>query len=161
MSLRTGKASSRALEHLHTQGLSRFDKPAYDLPLLPRDLTQVDDEDLMVLYSEFTAYADFVSVQVSCAQVDERSLEKELSAQENIKMLKSDGKSENRVTFARAQVAVDPEIVELKSQLDEAYAYRKLIESLAANLERDSNLVSRELTRRTASVARRSSRWSA
>lgn len=161
MSLRTGKASTRALESLKTQGLSPADKPGFDLPSLPRDLTQISDEDLMVLYSEFTAYADFIGVQVSCAQVDERSLEKELTSMENVKMLSSEGKSENRVTFARAQVAVDPEIVSIKQQVDEAHAYRKLIESLASNLERDSNLVSRELTRRTASVARRSSRWSA
>lgn len=161
MSLRAGKASTRALLVLSEQGLSPNAKPDYAIPALPRDLTEVGDEGLMVLYSELTAYADFIGVQVSCAQVDERSLEKELSSLENIKMLKSDGKSENRVTFARAQVAIDPEVVAIKEQLDEAHAYRKLIESLAANLERDANLVSRELTRRTSSVARRSSRWSA
>lgn len=161
MSLRYGSVAKTAIDALAAQGISTPRKPDYNVPSLPHDLTDMGDEDLMVLYSELTAYADFVSVQVSCAQVDERSLEKQLSALENSKMLRSEGKSENRVTFARAQVAVDPEVVEIKQRLEETYAYRKLIEAMAGNIERDTSLVSRELTRRTSSASRRSTRWSA
>ena len=72
------------------------------------------------------------------------------------------GANGDRVTYARAQVAADPRIVALKDVVEEAYAYRKLVESLAANVERDASLVSRELTRRTSSRNRTSpSRWSA
>ena len=161
MSLRYGPVAKTALDALTSQGLETPAKPGYAIPALPHDLTEVGDEDLMVLYSELTAYADFIAVQVSCAQIDERSLEKKLSSLENHKMLTSGGKSENRVTFARAQVAVDPEVVEIKQRLEETYAYRKLIEAMADNIERDTSLVSRELTRRTSSAGRRSTRWSA
>jgi len=166
MTLRTGDSSGAAISELLMQGIIPASKPNYDAPALPRDLTQVGDEELMVLYSELTAYADFVSVQVSCAQVDERYIEKKLSSAENIKMLQVksagiDSKSESRVTFARAQVAIDPMIVDYKQELEQSYAYRKLIEAIASNLERDSSLVSRELTRRTATTGRRSNRWSA
>lgn len=161
MTLRYGNVSGSALDALRAQGLGAPVRPEYEIPRLPHELTEVIDEDLMVLYSELTAYADFVAVQVSCAQIDERALEKSLSALENRKMLRSEGKSENRVTFARAQVAVDPEVVDLKQRLEEAYAYRKLIEAMAANIERDTALVSRELTRRTSTANRRSTRWSA
>lgn len=161
MSLRYGPVAKTAIDALSGQGITTPNKPDYAIPSLPHDLTDIGDEDLMVLYSELTAYADFVAVQVSCAQIDERSLEKKLSSLENIKMLSSGGKSENRVTFARAQVAVDPEVVEIKQRLDETYAYRKLIEAMAGNIERDTSLVSRELTRRTSSASRRSTRWSA
>ena len=161
MSLRYGAVSGSALTALKEQGITISDKPDYDIPHLPHDLTEVGDEDLMVLYSEFTAYADFITVQVSCAQVDERVVEKNLSSLENGKMLQSEGTSKNPVTFARAQVAADPEVIALKKSLEEIHAYRKLIEAMMANVERGSALISRELTRRTASVARRSSRWSA
>lgn len=161
MSLISGPQSAAALDLMNSQGLKQSDKPDYDIPRLPTDLTQIEDEDLMVLYSKLTAYADFVSVQASCAQIDERNLEKRLSAMESSKMLASGGKSENRVTFARAQVAVDPEVVALKESLEKTHAYRKLIETMASNIERDSALVSRELTRRTSTVNRRSNRWSA
>lgn len=161
MTLIYGPTSGGALKLLSTQGLATAEKPAYDIPNLPQDLTEIGDEDLMVLYSKLTAYADFIAVQVSCAQVDERALEKGLSSMEAIKMLRSEGKNENRVTFARAQVAIDPEVVDTKVKLEDTHAYRKLIETMMMNVERDSALVSRELTRRTSNVARRSNRWSA
>ena len=162
MSLRFGPTSKTALDTLKEQGLVPPDKPTYDMPSLPHELTSVNDDDLMVLYAELTAYADFVAVQVSCAQVDERALEKMLSSVENKKMLASDGKTENRVTFARAQVAADPEVIAIKDRLEETHAYRKLIEVLMSNIERDTGLISREITRRTASGgSHRSNRWSA
>lgn len=153
--------SSDAVFRLEQQGIGVPSKPEYDIPLLPVELTDESDEGLMLLFSKLTAYADFVSVQVSCAQVDERALEKRLSAMEAEKMLSSGGKTENRVTFARAQVATDPDVVSLKEQIERVHAYRKLIESMAGNIERDAALVSRELTRRTSSSSLRSSRWSA
>lgn len=161
MALVTGPMSLDALSSLEQQGLAAPEKPNYDIPKLPSDLTELGDEDLMVLYSKLTAYADFVAVQVSCAHVDERFGEKRLAALEASKMLKGDNPSDNKVTFARAQVAIDPEVVALKEQLEKLYAYRKLIEALNNNIERDSALVSRELTRRTSNSNRRSNRWSA
>lgn len=161
MSLISGPQSGNALGILKRQGIRINDKPDYDIPLLPQDLTAVGDEDLMVLYGKLIAYADFISVQVSCAQIDERDMEKRLSIMEAKKMLASGGKSENRVTFARAQVATDPEVLKVKDQIEEAHAYRKLIETMSSNIERDSALVSRELTRRTSTTNRRSTRWTA
>lgn len=161
MNLRMDNASRTAMDALVSQGIREPQKPGYDLPELPRDLTSVGDEELMVLYSEYTAYSDFVGVQVSCAQVDERSLEKRISSLEGMKMLagKDSGKAEKLVTYAKAAVAQDPQVVALKEELEVAYAYRKLIESLSNNLDRDSNLISRELTRRTSFNNRKSNRW--
>lgn len=159
MTLIAGPQSEDALALLRRQGLSTHPQPDHELPLLPPDLTAVGDEDLMVLFGALTAYADFISVQVACAQIDERSLEKHLSIMEARKMLASGGKSENRVTFARAQVATDADVLAAKDAIERAHAYRKVIETLYANVERDSALVSRELTRRTSAGPRRSSRW--
>jgi hypothetical protein len=161
MSLITKYQSSSALDAIKGQGINVPNKPDYTIPSLPVDLTEVGDEDLMVLYGKLTAYADFITVQVSCAQIDERAMERRLANMEATKMLGSSGKSENRVTFARAQVATDPEVLTAKTDIEEIHAYRKLVEALANNIERDAALVSRELTRRTSTVNRRSARWSA
>lgn len=161
MSIKLGSASKRAFDELVSQGLSLHPQPEIQIPVLPADLTVIDDEDLMILYSLLTAWADFVSTQVSCAQVDERAAEKKLSHSENLLMIASGDKGD-RVTYARAQVAADPTIIAMKQEVEEFHAYRKLVETLALNIERDAALVSRELTRRTSSRNRTSpSRWSA
>jgi hypothetical protein len=147
--------SQAAVSALESQGIKVPAKPLYDIPSLPADITDLGDEALMVLYSKLTAYADFIAVQVSCSQVDERSYEKRLSILEQTKMLRGTGKSENRVTFARAEVATDPDVLALKESVEELHAYRKLIEAMANNIERDTALVSRELTRRTSNTTRR------
>lgn len=160
MTLIFGSQAGDALETLRSQGLHAPEKPDYEIPQIPVDITEIGDEDLMVLYSKFTAYADFIGVQVAVAHVDERQREKRISSLESSMMARPDGKPEGRVTFAKAAVAADPAVIAQKVALETAYAYRKLIESLAANVERDTALVSRELTRRT-STSTRSARWSA
>lgn len=161
MTLKLGGTSQRAYDELMTQGLSLHPQPETEIPILPPDLTAIDDEDLMVLYSLLTAWSDFVSAQVSCAQVDERAAEKKLAHSENLLMIAS-GDRGDRVTYARAQVAAEPTIVALKEDIENLHAYRKLVETLSMNIERDASLVSRELTRRTSSRSRTSpSRWSA
>lgn len=158
---RNGATAGWAMQALYDQGLSVPDKPLGDIPTLPSDLTEVDDEELMILYTHLTAWSDFISTQVSIAQIDERESNTNLDREENRLMILSGDKGD-RVTYARAQVAADPKIVALKEKTDECHAYRKLIESLAANVERNAALVSRELTRRTSSRSRTTpSRWSA
>jgi hypothetical protein len=53
-----------------------------------------------------------------------------------------------RVTLVKAQVSVDDNVVALSQRYEEKYAYRKLMEMLLNNHERDLTLVSREITRR-------------
>jgi hypothetical protein len=53
-----------------------------------------------------------------------------------------------RITMVKAEISIDPKIVELTENYEEKYAYRKLVEMLLSNHERDLSLVSREITRR-------------
>ena len=59
------------------------------------------------------------------------------------------GAKGDRITLIKAQISSSKEIQELQHELDIKYAFRKLIETKTLNIERDSQLVSRELTRRT------------
>ena len=54
-----------------------------------------------------------------------------------------------RITTVKAEIAIDENIVQLSNQYEEKYAYRKLVEMLLHNHERDLSLVSREITRRS------------
>ena len=159
--LKHDELAGGALASLKEQGIAVPDKAEYYIPRLPVVVTVLGDADLMELYSKLTAYADFVSVQVSCAIIDERQSEKRLQGKVDQMMLlyAGGGKGEQRVTYARAQIAADDVVVGLKSTADTTYAYRKLIESMAGNIERDTFLVSRELTRRTSGIATRRTGW--
>jgi len=54
-----------------------------------------------------------------------------------------------RVTTVKAEIAIDENVVALDNDYEEKYAYRKLVEMLLNNHERDLSLVSREITRRS------------
>lgn len=139
-----------ALEELKSQGLSITQEADLDTPRLPDDITELEDEELMRLFTKLIAYIDFLSTQVALAQIDERESERHLNLVEaevtaSLPVAKGD-----KVSVIKAQAAADPSVVEAAESYSSAYSYRKIIESMLDNYERDAMLVSRELTRRTA-----------
>jgi hypothetical protein len=163
MALKLGDASAEAVKFLQGQGIELWSKPRYEIPVIPKDLTAIDDDDLMLLFSALTAWSDHINGQVSASQVDERSLQKRLSFLENSLLVNASASSGrgDRITILKAAIACDPKVMAVEEKLEEAYAYRKMIESVAENLDRDTALVSRELTRRTSfnNVNRNKSRF--
>lgn len=155
--------SADASDNVRMQGLSLPDIPREEVPSLPRDITSLSDEDLMELFVALTAWNDYTAVQVVFAQVDERDSQRALDmAEARATAANWTGGKEDRVAITKAKVASDPDSAAARERLDYRHAYRKLVEAIAANLERDAAIVSRELTRRTSSspITRRSSRWS-
>jgi hypothetical protein len=55
---------------------------------------------------------------------------------------------------------VDETVQDLAMDYEEKYAYRKLVEMMLANYERDIALVSRELTRRSNDLRSTRKEWS-
>jgi hypothetical protein len=122
-----------------------------DQPKMPRDISVLDSDELSALFTELTAWSNFVAGQLAAAQVDEHVLNKKKESLEARLFLDKDNtkvKGE-RVTLIKAQVAADSRVEDLENQLTHAYAYRKMVEVVANNFERDVALVSREITRRT------------
>lgn len=155
LSLRTHESSDAALDLIESQGLSFPVSPVTDdeVPPLPADLTTLDDEGLMDLFARLTGWDDYVATQMAVAMVDERDTERRMEIAEARAVTSSwGGTSGDRVAIAKAKIALDPEVQELKKEHQDRYAYRKLVETLFNNLERDAALVSRELTRRTSST---------
>ena len=161
--LRMRAESDAANAALERQGLHLPERPLMDAPGLPEDITGLDDASLMYLFTQLNVWASYCAGQLACAQIDERATQRTLDYAEATALLTGwKGGSDARVAVAKATVATDDEVRALRMTLDEDHAYRKLIEVLSANLERDVALVSREITRRSAAEPRRSrsERWS-
>ena len=143
--------SQYVFDALDQQGLGIDRSAELTRPEMPDDITQISDEDLMLLYTRFSAYTDFVNTQLSCALVDEKELERQVNYEESSALIRHHGSNAKMtVTMAMAMVDVDPGIVALKQRHMEKYAYRKILETMSSNYERGSAICSRELTRRTA-----------
>lgn len=148
--LLTGDLASYIIEQLDQQGIAVPKEPSVERPSLPEDITQIDDEDLMVLYTQFIAYSDFLNTQLACAIIDEKELERRANVAEASSMITLGANTKTTVTAMKATMEVSPEIKDIKIQHLQKYAYRKMLETLANNTERHGSVCSRELTRRTA-----------
>ena len=125
-------------------------KPEIEIPDLPTDITELDDDGLMELFVILTGWNDHLAAQVAVSMVDEREAQRDVDVAEAQAMVRHwKGGTGDRVAIVKAQIAADPIVLDLYEKLEELYAYRKLVEVLSNNIERDAALVSRELTRRT------------
>lgn len=132
-----------------------------DQPMLPEDLSDLDDKMLMDEFSLFTAWADYANAQVGLATIAEREAERELEYKTGL--FWSDQPKTRPVTTIKAEAAQEPQIREAQERLDKTSAYRRMASVVAERYERDAMVLSRELTRRTqgewtAKVSRRE-RW--
>jgi hypothetical protein len=128
-----------------------FQEPEGGQVKLPADITDISSEQLGQLFTQLTAWTDYIASQLTMAQLEERAALKAKEFLENTLLVKRMGaqvKGE-RITAVKAEIAVDQDVVDLDNSYEEKYAYRKLVEMLLNNHERDLSLVSREITRRS------------
>lgn len=128
-----------------------FRKPEDGQVELPRDITDISSEELGQLFTRLTSWTDYIASQMTMAQLEERAALKAKEFAENTMLIKRMGaqvKGE-RITAVKAEIAIHQDIVDLDTDYEEKYAYRKLVEMLLTNHERDLSLVSREITRRS------------
>ena len=139
-----------ALEKFQDWGLS-FTKPAGNQIQLPADITELASEELGELFTKLTAWTDYIASQHVLAQIEERAALKKKDFLENKLLYERMGSQTRgeRVTAIKAEISVNPELLSLDNDYEEKYAYRKLVEMLLSNHERDLALVSREITRRS------------
>lgn len=129
-------------------GFPEVVKPGKSRPEIPSDITMIDDEGLMALFSELTLWADYATVVLTERRIEESECERVSKDDWHFWFVEARDSNEN-VTDARSQAdrKVSSTYGSRKAQL---YAARKAMETALTNLERDSNLVSRELSRRLA-----------
>lgn len=138
-----------ALRKFDEIGLS-FSKPALSQVEMPADITMLSSEQLAEKFTALTAWADYIASQLAVAQIEERNALRKLDFLENKLLVSKMGTAARgeRITLVKAQIAIDQDVVDLSQEYEEKYAYRKMVEMLLNNHERDLSLVSREITRR-------------
>jgi hypothetical protein len=142
--------SQPVIDDLQLQGFQFSTRIELHVPNMPEDITALDDEGLMHLFGELTSYANFLSAQYACALIDEKNADQALDFAESKNYISSyESNKKETVTIMKARMAADPEIIHLREALTAKYAYKKLIEVMVNNVERNTQLTSRELTRRT------------
>ena len=148
--LNLGPVSSIAVKKLEDQDLVMW--PVQEKRVvMPKDISELGSDALSTLFTELTAWSNFAAGQLAVAQIDEYVINKRKDALEARLFLEKDNSKVKgeRVTLIKAQVASDKRIEDLETELTHIYAYRKMLEVISNNFERDVALVSREITRRT------------
>lgn len=145
-------------------GLEEFDRPDADgVPDLPEDLTEVDDQTLMSLFSQFVQWQDYASSQKVWVEMEEDEAAADLEQAKAMATRKpEDVKSRDPIgQLIKAEIAKDPLVIAKTEQYRRAHYLRKMTGNLAEGLERRAALISRELTRRTNNepLRRRDARW--
>jgi len=144
------------LDTILTKGID-LPKPAYEQAVLPPDITALTSDQLAEMFTVLTGWADYMSSQLAQAQIAEKKATRAVEYAESMALITKTQEAPKgvTVTLIKAQIDTDPEINKLRDEYDEKYAYRKLLEMLLSNQERDITLVSREITRRTSERMRR------
>lgn len=143
-----GPDSSTAMDTLKRQGFGEWAQPTAEVKL-PKDISSVDSEILADLFTRLTAWQNYAGMQLAAAQVDEAALDRKRDIAYAKSMAARGGGRGEKVTVLKAQASSDPVIADLDERLAKAFAYRKLLEAVYNNFEREIALVSREITRRT------------
>ena len=140
-----------------TQEMDRFlhnfllpEKPHGLLPVVPRNLGDISEIDLMSLYSEFMAWVNYTKSQLVSAEIIE---ERELNTFEYIKACTLIEQWGNKVkgelvTIAKAKRDVEEKVQTQQETYTQARAYRKLVDTVFDRCERGAQVLSRELSRR-------------
>lgn len=152
---------SDAVSKLQELGLS-ISRPTMDVGSLPSDITTLSSEQLGEKFTILTAWADYAATQLAVAQIEERAAQRKLDLLENTLLVRKMGTAVKgeRITLVKAQIATDQDVLDLAQDYEDKYAYRKLVEMMLTNYERDIALVSRELTRRSNDLRSTRKEWS-
>jgi hypothetical protein len=148
--------SGDMLDILEAQGLPVRRELDVEVPPLPLDITEVDDKELMSIYTKYLQNYNFMLTQVACAELAVIEAQNNYSKAEAKALLsKTTGKSTEKSIMLKAQVLIDPEIEKLANKIAHATAYHKLLKTMQEDLERCFQLTSRELSRRNSVIKAR------
>lgn len=147
MELRLNKTSKATIDLAAEQGLKVVYSFEYDAPTLPKDITDITEEQLMDLYSKYVSYLDFINTQAWCAKVDAADAEKEVSLEKARKkiMMKEAGQA---VAMIDAHVEIDDRYVSLQQVHADLVNYHALVQLLSEKTLKDISFINREISRR-------------
>lgn len=118
-------------------------RPGKPIPFMPLEVGDIPDDELMLEFNTFTAWAEYLTVETAKALAIEEALEDRLEEAKQLAVLEGAG----GLWKARARGFIENR--ELRLRFLSARNVRKLLEAKAANCVRNAGALSRELTRRT------------
>lgn len=132
--------------------------PGDELPPLPDDATLLFDKELSSLFSQMTMWTDYAGTLLALAEVDEKYASDDLDLARASAIVSGRDKT---ATVAKARAVDDPAVVVALRRHSDAYAVRKITESVFKKAERRAAFLSREITRRTSKsdFVDRQQRW--
>jgi len=148
--MRLGDSANLALDTMRSQGFGVETEFEGVIPDMPFDITDLDDLGVMRLWQEYNAYLSFILAQVTVAAMDESAAKKKLDFIE-AEFTAKHTQPKMTVAAIKALVAVEDTVQEAEYKYEVQHNYRKGMEMLHINIERDCAFISRELTRRTSS----------
>jgi len=150
--------SKTVIDKLTSQGFSFELEYADSAPVMPPDVTELDDQGLMNLFQHYNGYLQFIMAQLMCAQIEESTNNKRLDLAEALAMEEYAG-TKLTVAAIKAKISMDPNVKSLSDKCSAAYHYRKGMELLYNGAKMDYDFISRELTRRTSKPFSRSEKY--
>lgn len=117
---------------------------------MPWDLGELSDDELISYLSEFTAWANYLSVVATDESLKEEAIEDEIRFKLSVHIVEV-GKTQ----LARAEFDASEEMAELRQRLRVQKHLRKQTEAVFENCVRSMNSCSRDLTRRTSAQPKR------
>ena len=142
---------------LEAQGMPVKRNLDIDMPAFPKDVTAVNDQELMELATKYMENYNFMLTQVACAELAFTEAENAFKlAESKATLLLTTGKTTEKANMLKAQVMTEPAIKDKHDELFKLQVYHKLLKTTLDNLERYYQLTSRELTRRTSVLKARS-----
>ncbi len=141
-----GDASVRASRFVRNLGFKLQGEPEFNIPVLPSDITSIQDKDLMVLLTEIVSWLEYTEVYLVAASIDEKQEQQNLDHMEALSQIRH--RAEKTVTAAKAAVHENEEYMKQKNEVFTIYSKRKMLEVVYNSLDRKKFVVSREITRR-------------
>lgn len=164
MTIRRRSAVERVEARLVAEGFQMPTKPGYERPIVPKDITELDDTSLMSLWAHIGEWVSYLNSRYALAVVAEKEADQDASFEDAAVLVREwGGTTKDKVTITQAKRLADPTVQRGRQDTLDGYAYRKMLETLTRNAEKDEQYVSRELTRRTgglkSSTQSRQDRW--
>ena len=113
--LNLGPVSKEAVRKMADQNINMWPDQS-EQPKMPKDISVLDSDELSQLFTQLTAWSNYVAGQLAAAQVDEHVLNKKKDSLEAKLFLDKDNSKVKgeRVTLIKAQVAADQRIMDLE-----------------------------------------------
>lgn len=144
---RLGESSNAAVRKVEYDGLELPERPVFEQPTIPQDITSIDGVELMELFAEVNSWLDYTEVQLAAAQIDEKFEEQQLEEIQALDQIAY--KDEKNVATMKARAFESDDFLAQREKTLKAYGYRKIVETIYNRLERARFIISREITRRT------------